>query len=109
MSEGRLKQRKFPRQQRAEVTVISIAEAAARILEHGGLDAYNTNSVARLAGISVGSLYQYFPNKDAISRALIDREAFSLLAVLERITRSRGGETAIREIVAAILKHRGPV
>ena len=49
-------------------------EAAARILEERGLEGYTTNAVAERAGFSIGSLYQYFPNKDAITIALIQRE-----------------------------------
>jgi AcrR family transcriptional regulator len=105
VSEGRLRQRKIPQQRRAAATIASILEAAARILEEGGVEAYNTNAVARLAGISVGSLYQYFPNKDAVTRALIDREASSLLMVLERIAGSGGGDAGIREMVSAIVTH----
>ncbi|MGO1073278.1 TetR/AcrR family transcriptional regulator [Lysobacter sp. CA199] len=75
-----LKPRKSPRQSRAAETVAAIVEAAARILERGGLPAYNTNAVAERAGVSIGSLYQYFPNKDALTAALIDRETATLLA-----------------------------
>lgn len=50
-----------------------ILEASARILESAGLRAFNTNAIAKSAGVSVGSIYQYFPNKDAILRALTNR------------------------------------
>lgn len=105
MSEDRLKQRKIRRQHRAEATVASVIEAAARILEDSGLDGYNTNAVAKLAGISVGSLYQYFPHKDAVTLALIDREASALISALEDIAQSRGGALAIRQVVAAAVTH----
>lgn len=62
--------RKLPRQQRAQFTVAAILEAAARILEEKGLEAANTNAIAAKAGISVGSLYQYFASKDAIMAEL---------------------------------------
>lgn len=106
VSEARLKPRKVPRQLRAETTVASVIEAAARILEGQGLDAYNTNAIARLAGISVGSLYQYFPHKDAITRSLIERESSELMSVLERIAGKRQGVPAIREVVSAIVAHQ---
>jgi len=67
--------RKRPRQARAAATVDAVVEASARILEAGGLGAFNTNAVAAKAGVSIGSLYQYFPNKDAILAELIRREA----------------------------------
>ena len=50
----------------------AILEAAARILERKGLDALTTNAVAELAGISIGSLYQYFPGKAVILAKLMD-------------------------------------
>lgn len=58
--------RKIPKQVRAQHTVTAILEATARILEEHGIEAANTNAIAARAGISVGSLYQYFGSKDAI-------------------------------------------
>jgi AcrR family transcriptional regulator len=66
--------RKRPSQGRSRVTVTSILEAADRILRADGYEAASTNRVARVAGFSVGSLYQYFSDKQAIVGALIDRE-----------------------------------
>jgi AcrR family transcriptional regulator len=66
--------RKTPRQQRAVHTVDALLEAAAQVLELEGLEGFNTNAVARRAGASVGSLYQYFPSKDALTLALLLRE-----------------------------------
>ncbi|WP_339614563.1 TetR/AcrR family transcriptional regulator [uncultured Parvibaculum sp.] len=66
--------RKRPRQSRSQATVDAVLEAAARILERDGISAVNTNAVAELAGVSVGSLYQYFPDKEAIFAELIRRE-----------------------------------
>ncbi len=65
--------RKTPRQRRSTATVDTILEAAARILETQGLDGFNTNAVATRAGISVGSLYQYFPSKHAVLAELVRR------------------------------------
>jgi len=65
--------RKQPRQVRAAVTVDAIVVAAERVLARGGLDALTTNRVAEVAGVSIGSVYQYFPDKDAIVAALIER------------------------------------
>ncbi|MCP6571139.1 TetR/AcrR family transcriptional regulator, partial [Klebsiella pneumoniae] len=53
-------------------------EAAARILESLGFAGFNTNAVAELAGVSIGSLYQYFPSKDALIVELIRRERAKL-------------------------------
>jgi len=66
--------RKAPRQGRSEQTVAIILEAAAQVLEASGLEGFNTNAVAQRAGVSIGSLYQYFPGKDALTVALMRRE-----------------------------------
>lgn len=72
---GALRPRKTPKQTRAEETVATIVEAAAQVLESAGVEGFNTNAVAERAGVSIGSLYQYFPNKDALIVALIQRES----------------------------------
>lgn len=58
--------RKRPRQARSEQLVSAILEAAVRVLQREGAARFTTARVAELAGVSVGSLYQYFPNKQAI-------------------------------------------
>ena len=68
---NRLKARKAPGQARSQETVEVILDASARILESDGLRGFNTNAIAAKAGVSIGSLYQYFPNKDSIVLALI--------------------------------------
>jgi AcrR family transcriptional regulator len=72
--------RKPARQTRSQALVDAIVEAATRILPDRGLDGTTTNRIAELAGVSVGSLYQYFPNKDSIVATLIERD----LAAQER-------------------------
>ncbi len=67
--------RKNPTQPRSRATVDAVLDAAAHILEDQGLAAFNTNAVAERAGVSIGSLYQYFPSKDAILVSLIERES----------------------------------
>jgi len=69
-----LSPRKAPRQRRSAHTVEAILEAAALVLEEEGLDGFNTNAIARRAGASIGTLYQYFPSKDALTLALLLRE-----------------------------------
>lgn len=66
-----LKARKLPGQVRSQETVSVILEASARILESDGLRGFNTNAIAAKAGVSIGSIYQYFPNKDSIVLSLI--------------------------------------
>ncbi len=65
--------RKAPQQRRSQQTVAAILEATARILVEQGYEPLNTNRVAELAGVSVGSLYQYFPNKQALVLALAEK------------------------------------
>ncbi|MGT2549784.1 TetR/AcrR family transcriptional regulator [Acinetobacter geminorum] len=78
MSETLPDPRKRPRQARSVATFEAILEAAARILESLGFAGFNTNAVAELAGVSIGSLYQYFPSKDALIAELIRRERAKL-------------------------------
>jgi AcrR family transcriptional regulator len=65
--------RKKPLQSRSKATVEAVLTAAARILEERGLAGFNTNAVAERAGVSIGSLYQYFPSKDAVLVALMEQ------------------------------------
>jgi len=63
--------RKRPRQQRSKRMVESILAAAAKILIEDGYESLSTGQVAKRAGVSIGSLYQYFPNKEAIIAELV--------------------------------------
>lgn len=77
--------RKAPRQSRSLGTVKAILDATARILVERGFAAVTTNAVAERAGVSVGSLYQYFPNKDALVTALHARHGEQMMAVIQRV------------------------
>src|SRR5260370_4587237 len=81
--------RRMPRQARAEESVAAILEGAAQILEAGGLAAFTTNAVAERAGVSIGTLYQYFADKNALIHALAQRE---LQATLIRVRQALLGE-----------------
>ena len=83
MKNEELRPRKQPRQSRSAATVEVIIEAATRILASHGPAGFNTNRVAELAGVSVGSLYQYFPNKAALIATLIERAQDGLADALE--------------------------
>lgn len=74
--------RKAPLQQRSRVTVDTIVEAATRVLARRGWARFTTNEIAEVAGVSVGSLYQYFPNKLAIAEAIRQRHLDEVLAAL---------------------------
>lgn len=67
------KPRKLALQERSRATVDALLEATARILVKEGFDKASTNRIAEVAGVSVGSLYQYFPGKEALVAAVIER------------------------------------
>lgn len=85
MTAVEIQPRKFPRQQRGRFTVDTILEAATRILASDGLAKFTTNRVAEVAGVSVGSLYRYYPNKSALIAALIQRAQRAFAAEVERL------------------------
>lgn len=102
--------RKSASQERSRLTVNALLEATARILIREGFDKASTNRIAEVAGVSVGSLYQYFPNKEALVAALIDRHNQEIMQVVrselaEAITRPM--PQAVRKLVAVAVKaHR---
>jgi len=75
--------RRVPRQDRSRFTVDSIVEAGARVLRERGYAAMTTNRVARLAGVSIGSLYSFFPNREAIMLAILQRRLSALAGEIE--------------------------
>ena len=77
--------RKTPRQGRAWMTVQTIFQATAQILEAEGEAKLTTNRVAERAGFSIGTLYQYFPSMEAILLAMIDLERRRVVAQLDRL------------------------
>ncbi len=100
-------QRKTPVQRRSAATVAFVLDAAARILDEGGLASLNTNAVARRAGVSVGSLYQYFPNKESIVSALILAAHERIVGGLEDLlttTDAASPEAAITAMLDMVLK-----
>jgi AcrR family transcriptional regulator len=65
--------RKKPQQERSRATIDAILTATTRILVRDGFDHASTNRIAEAAGVSIGSLYQYFPSKEALVAALVER------------------------------------
>lgn len=78
-----LQPRKKPRQNRSKSTVDAILSATARVLVEQGYDNASTNRIAQVAGVSVGSLYQYFPNKQALVVALVEAHGQKMIAALD--------------------------
>jgi AcrR family transcriptional regulator len=74
--------RKTASQKRSQATVEALLDATARVLTKVGYDRASTNRIAATAGVSVGSLYQYFPNKEALVAALVARHNREMLALL---------------------------
>jgi AcrR family transcriptional regulator len=75
--------RKQPKQERSQATVEAILTATTHILTKEGYDQFNTNRVAELAGVSIGSLYQYFPNKEALLFALAEDHANEMVQLVQ--------------------------
>src|SRR5215467_11158950 len=101
--------RKRPRQIRSKATVDTILQATARVLVKHGFDGLTTNAVASAAGVSIGSLYQYFPNKEALVAALAERHLedmnAAVLAELARVATLPIAEAARRVIELTIRAH----
>lgn len=100
--------RRIPRQARAGETVSAILEGAAQVLEAGGLAAFTTNAVAERAGVSIGTLYQYYSDKAALLHALAEREMRAAIAGVAKALHDEGGappqeraRAAVRAIVHA--------
>ncbi|WP_415157143.1 TetR/AcrR family transcriptional regulator [Maritalea sp.] len=74
------KPRKLPVQRRSKDVVEAILLAAGRVLVEQGYASFNTNRVAEVAGVSIGSLYQYFPSKESILMSIIEQKREKLLA-----------------------------
>jgi AcrR family transcriptional regulator len=104
--DARLEPRKRPIQARSAETVTAILEAAARILEERGFDGYTTNAIAERAGVSIGSLYQYFPGKDAVTLALAEREAAILLADVAEAGGSDAWRFGLDAMIRAATRHQ---
>ena len=96
------KPRKLPRQSRAKATVEAIVEATAQILVKEGYGKFTTAHVAARAGVSIGTLYQYFPNKNALAAAVVDRCCEDFLKSFERTLASQRHGTLAETIQAIV-------
>ncbi len=83
--------RKRPQQERSKSTVDVILATSAQLIAREGYGKISTNRIARVAGVSIGSLYQYFPSKESILLELFEREVATGLSALEaRLEPTRG-------------------
>lgn len=102
----RIRVRKQPAQERSRQLVQSLLDATADILVKQGYERLTTNRVAEAAGVSVGSLYQYFPNKQSLVAALIQRWCDSVMAAMSGqflSVREKSAEEAVEALVRAAL------
>ena len=100
--------RRAPTQERAQRTIEAIFEATAQIVESDGEAGLTTNKVAQKAGFSIGTLYQYFPSKEAIVLAMSQRERerfmAAMQAALDKAVREKlDAREAIREVVRLLI------
>jgi len=104
------KPRKHASQERSRATVDALVEATARILVREGFDKASTNRIAEVAGVSVGSLYQYFPGKEALVAAVIERHNQDVVRVvrgaLAEVAALPVGKGVRRLVAAAVEAHR---
>jgi AcrR family transcriptional regulator len=123
---GRGSRRRQPKQRRARQTVEAVLDAVVRILKRGGADRVTTNRIAEVAGVSIGSVYQYFPDKRAIFAALhrrhieeiehmiqatlLDHASSSLgelvRALVEAMIEAHNKDPELHELLATEVPHR---
>jgi AcrR family transcriptional regulator len=99
--------RKAPKQERATLTIEAIVTAVERVLEKHGAAGLTTNRVAEIAGVSVGTLYQWFPNKEALVGSLQERYLAQTMELCRAALRAAEGvplDSAIRAVSAALVR-----
>ncbi|WP_144631096.1 TetR/AcrR family transcriptional regulator [Bordetella genomosp. 13] len=100
--ETTLKPRKQPRQARSQATVDAIFDATIQVLLAGGLQKLTTIRVAERAGVSVGTLYQYYPNKQALLYAVLARHLDRILDAVEAAATAKHGKP-LADMVGAVV------
>lgn len=100
--------RKTPQQSRSRDTYCVILQAANELIDRSGMGEFNTNEIAKRAGVSVGSLYQYFPSKEAVLAALVRDMRQDMLNDFKLAIKDSEGqsfEAAIKALIQASLNH----
>jgi AcrR family transcriptional regulator len=107
------KPRKLPRQKRSRASFDAILGGCARVLERGGYESLTTNRVAEAAGVGIGTLYDFFPNREAIVMALAEQRLARLAAVVKEglaeandLDAHEALDLVIRRIVRAVAADR---
>jgi AcrR family transcriptional regulator len=103
--------RKSAKQRRSQETVAAILEAAAQVFQQESYDKSTTDRIAERAGVSIGTLYQYFPDKDAILNVLFERHVEEVFAFLNDLTdhlreKALSLDEVIRRLVRAVAEHQ---
>lgn len=102
--------RNSPRQSRSKATVKAIVTAAAHVLVETGYDGTTTNRVAKVAGVSIGSLYQYFANKEALVVAVVEQHCTRMVELLAQSVTALGSApipVAIASYIDAMIRAHG--
>jgi AcrR family transcriptional regulator len=94
--------RRRPVQVRAQVTVGAVLDAAIKILKREGSASLTTNRMAETAGVSIGSVYQYFPNKRAIYLALHERHITQVDAVMRR-RMTEAADASLEQLIGSMI------
>src|SRR5215475_1815858 len=102
LSVTRKSDRRRPVQRRARQTVDAILDAVVRVLKREGVRAVTTNRIAEVAGVSIGSVYQYFPDKQAIFVALHQRHIDHIDRMIER-TLIEHAASSLDDLMAAMI------
>ena len=95
-----LRPRRAPVQRRSAVTVVAIFEATIQVLLQQGFDRLTTTRVAERAGVSVGTLYQYFPNREVLLLAVLGRYVDAIAGSIEEACRAEHGQVLERMVVS---------
>ncbi|MDP2273681.1 MAG: TetR/AcrR family transcriptional regulator [Archangium sp.] len=106
-SRRRASPRKKPQQRRSRAMVEVLVEATTRVLLKDGYEACTTNRVAEVAGVSIGSVYQYFPDKESLVLAVMERHQEQLqAAMVVRLSELANADlaTAVHEMLGAMLE-----